>query len=167
MAKRKPVEGKDLMLFIGGKTVALSNSCTLNLNRASNDASSKDDGVWATDTPGDMSWDISADGLFSADETDTNNQLAYKELYEAQVNGTDLTIVFGIVSNKSQNGLPNDGWIAPSSGGYTGTAHVTSLSATGAKGNAATFSASFVGSGPLKPQTEAAAAATSDGNGDQ
>ncbi|MBO7285659.1 MAG: phage tail protein [Alistipes sp.] len=151
MAKRKAIEGKDLMLFIDGKTIALSNSCTLNLNRGSNDASSKDDGVWAEDVPGDMAWDISTDGLFSAEETDTNNQLAYDALYSAMVEGKDLTIVFGKVSNPNQNGLPDGGWIAPTSNGYTGVAHVTNISATGAKGSAASMSVSLVGSGALTP----------------
>jgi hypothetical protein len=153
MAKRKPIEGKDLMLFIGGKTIALANSCTLNIDRGSNDAASKDDGVWGQDTPGDMSWNLSSDALFSADAADSNNQMAYDALFDAQVAGTDLTIIFGVVGNASSNGLPADGWTAPTKGGYTGTAHVTSLSLTGAKGSASSMSVSLVGSGELKRQS--------------
>lgn len=164
MAKRKSTEGKDLMLFIGGKSIALATSCTLNLQRGSNDSSSKDDGVWASDTPGDISWNISSDNLFSISEGADAKQIAYDELFTAMVNSQDLQVVFGIPQNKSANGLPEEGWLPPTSGGYTGVVHVTDLSLAGAKGNAATFSASFVGSGPLKPQEAAAAASEGDNN---
>lgn len=162
MAKRKSIEGKDLMLFIDGKSIALATSCTLNLQRASNDSSSKDDGVWASDTPGDLSWNISSDNLYSASEGADAKQLAYDELFEAMVGSKDLQIVFGIASNKGADGLPEGGWLAPTSGGYTGVVHVTDLSLSGAKGSAASFSASFVGSGALKPQTAAQTTAVSE-----
>jgi uncharacterized protein YdeI (BOF family) len=92
------------------------------------------------------------DALFSADAADSNNQMAYDALFDAMVAGTDLAIVFGVVSNASSNGLPENGWTAPSKGGYTGTAHVTSLSLTGAKGSASSMSVSLIGSGELKRQ---------------
>ena len=45
MAKAKPVNGKDLMLFVGGKAIALARTFSLMLNTETLDASSKDDGL--------------------------------------------------------------------------------------------------------------------------
>lgn len=154
MAKSKALEGKDVMLFLDTKTVALATSCTLNVTRESNDASSKDDGVWKADIPGDMSWTASSDSLFAPKEGLDTTQLAYDELFKAMVEGKDVAVVFGQITNPSSGGLPSGGWTAPTTKGYTGVAHVTSLDWTGAKGSSATMTVSLTGNGPLTPQTE-------------
>ena len=152
MAKRKSVEGKDLMLFLDGKTVALATSCTLNVSRNMDEASSKDDGSWRTVTPGDAQWDISADALFSPDGEDSNNQVAFADLFASLVDGKELTAVFTIANNASSNGLPDGGWLPQSTGGYTGKCYVNSSSISAAKGSAASSSFSFTGNGPLEAQ---------------
>ena len=153
MAKRKSVEGKDLMLFIDGKTIALATSCTLNVSRSMDEASSKDDGSWRTVTPGDASWDLSADSLFSPDGDDTaNNQLAFAQAFSSLVEGKELTAVFTLADNASSNGLPEGGWLPASAGGYTGKCYVNSTSISAAKGSAASSSFSFTGNGPLDAQ---------------
>ena len=42
MAKRKPLKGKDLMIFVDGKAIALATSHTLTLNAETSDTASKD-----------------------------------------------------------------------------------------------------------------------------
>ena len=152
MAKRKSVEGKDLMLFLDGKTVALATSCTLNVSRNMDETSSKDDASWRTVTPGDAQWDISADALFSADGEDANNQVAFADLFVSLVDGKELTAVFTLANNASSNGLPEGGWLPKSTGGYTGKCYVNSSSISAAKGSASSSSFSFTGNGPLDPQ---------------
>ncbi len=153
MAKRKSVEGKDLMLFLDGKTIALATSCTLNVSRSMDEASSKDDGSWRTVTPGDAQWDISADSLFSPDGDDeTNNQIAFAQSFNSLVEGKELTAVFTLADNASANGLPEGGWLPASTGGYTGKCYVNSASISAAKGSAASSSFSFTGNGPLQAQ---------------
>lgn len=153
MAKRKSVEGKDLMLFLDGKTIALATSCTLNVSRNMDEASSKDDGSWRTVTPGDASWDLSADSLFSPDGDDaTNNQIAFAQAFSSLVEGKELTAVFTLADNASSNGLPEGGWLPASAGGYTGKCYVNSASISAAKGSAASSSFSFTGNGPLEAQ---------------
>ena len=149
MAKAKSIDGKDLMISLGGKTIALATSCTINITRAMNSASSKDDGAWDNPVPGDMTWDCSSDSNFSADASDTNNQEAFDSLFAAQVAGTALDVVFGVVSNPSSSGVPDGGWTLK--GMYSGKAYVSELSATGAKNSPATFSVKLNGSGELKP----------------
>lgn len=151
MAKSKSIDGKDLMISLGGKTIALATSCTINITRAMNSASSKDDGAWDSPVPGDMTWDCSSEANFSADANDTNNQEAFSSLFAAQVAGTPLDIVFGVVSNPSSGGVPDGGWTLK--GMYSGQAYVSELSANAAKNSPATFSVKLNGSGELKPVT--------------
>ena len=46
MSKAKSVLGKDLMLFIDGKAIALATSCKLGLSAETIDTQSKDSGIW-------------------------------------------------------------------------------------------------------------------------
>lgn len=150
MAKRKPLEGKDLMLFLDGKTVALSNSCTLNVSRDMDEASSKDDGVYRTVTPGNISWDISADSLFSPDPAAENDtQVSWIELLKAEIEGKELEAWFTVVDNPSSAGLPDTGWTPKAGSGVKGKVYVNNNSATGAKGSSGSLSLSFTGNGPL------------------
>lgn len=151
MAKRKSVEGKDLMLFLDNKTIALSNSCTLNVSRDMDESSSKDDGVYRTVTPGNISWDISADSLFSPDPAaDGDKQVSWVEMLKAEIEGKELVAWFTIVSNPSAAGLPSDGWTPKEGVGVKGKVYVNNTSATGAKGSASSLSLSFTGNGPLE-----------------
>lgn len=141
------------MLFIDNKTIALATSCTLNVSRNMDEASSKDDGSWRTVTPGDASWDISTDALFSPDKaSDSDKQSSFYEAFAAMVEGKELTAVFTLAENANANGLPEAGWLAASTGGYTGKCYVNSANISAAKGSAASQSISFTGNGPLTPQ---------------
>lgn len=151
------------MLFLDGNTVALATSCTLNVSRNMDEASSKDDGSWRTVTPGDASWDISADSLFSPDGEDSaQKQIAFPDLFAALVDGKELEAHFTIAENASSNGLPDGGWL-PKAGGYKGKCYVNSSSISAAKGSAASSSISFTGNGPLMADV-AAAAASAEGD---
>lgn len=150
MAKRKTTEGKDLMLFLDGKPIALSNSCTLNVSRSMDEASSKDDGPYRTVTPGDISWDISADALFSPDPASEDGvDISFVELLKAELEGKEVDAVFTIVNNPSTVGLPAGGWKPKEGVGASGKVYVNNLSATGAKGSAASMSLSFTGNSAL------------------
>lgn len=46
MAKAKQVLGKDLMLFVGGKAIALATSCKIGMSAETIDTQSKDSGIW-------------------------------------------------------------------------------------------------------------------------
>ena len=51
MSKAKSVLGKDLMLFIDGKAIALATSCKLGLSAETIDTQSKDSGIWTEEQP--------------------------------------------------------------------------------------------------------------------
>jgi hypothetical protein len=169
MAKQKSTEGKDLMLFLDGYTVALATSCSINVTRNMDEANSKDDGPYRTVTPGTVSWDISTDSLFSPiDKNEGDKQVGFAYLFAAMVEGKELDAHFTIAGNATPNGLPDGGWTPKAGSGWQGKVYVNTSSITAANGSAASSSLSFIGNGPLLSDAEvadaAAAAASAEGD---
>lgn len=154
MAKAKYVNGKDLMLFIGGKAIALATSCSVAINADLLDASNKDDGCWDAQDVGTLSWEATTDALMSFD-ADRETDAVYETLFDAMVGRTLVNVTFGLPTNASTgcDGLPEAGWEAPDTAAatphYTGKAMITSLEATGEKGSAATMRVTLSGNGAL------------------
>lgn len=150
MGKAKSLNGKDLMLWIGGKVVALSTSCKINLAVNTVDSATKDDGTWDAPEVGNMNWSATNESVDSADKDRTNDQV-YDMLFDLFVAGKTLNITVGVPSNISDEGLPADGWKEPTTGTYyEGKAIMTALDRDGSKGNNGTVSVSLQGVGALK-----------------
>ena len=141
MSKAKAVLGKDLMLFVEAKALALATSCKLGLSAETIDTQSKDSGIWTEKDIKKLSWNASSDNLFSAD-ADANS---YDKLFALFIEHKPITLNFGVIAN------------ANSPGSYTGKAVITSLEANAPDGDKATFSISFEGTGPLKKETAVSA----------
>ncbi|MCB6635308.1 phage tail tube protein [Bacteroides faecis] len=152
MSKAKEVLGKDLMLFVETKALALATSCKLGLSAETIDTQSKDSGIWTEKDIKKLSWNASSDNLFSAD-ADANS---YDKLFALFIAHKPVTLNFGIIANADVNEMPADGWTL-SPGSYTGKAVITSLEANAPDGDKATFSISFEGTGPIKKATSAPA----------
>lgn len=151
MSKAKQVLGKDLMLFIEGKAIALASSCKLTLSSETIDTQSKDSGIWTEKAVKKLSWNASSENLFSAD-SDANS---YDALFALALAHEEITLRFGITSNEDVNEMPVGGWTLKD-GAYTGKAVITSLDANAPDGDKATLSISFEGTGPLAKETVAA-----------
>lgn len=150
MSKTKTVLGKDLMLFLEDKAIALASSCKLGLSAETIDTQSKDSGIWTEKDIKKLSWNASSENLFSAD-ADTNS---YDKLFALFVEHKPVTLRFGITSNPNANEMPSEGWTL-ASGAYAGKAVITSLEANAPDGDKATLSVSFEGTGPIKKETAA------------
>lgn len=137
------VLGKDLMLFVGGKAIALSTSCKITMSAETIDTQSKDSGVWNEKDVKKIGWSCSSDSVFSAD-ADVNS---YDALFALMIAAQPVEIAFGIPSNKSTE-FPAGGWLLPSKP-YTGKAIITSLDLNAPDGDKATFSISLDGTGAL------------------
>lgn len=148
MAKANVLNGKDLMLWIGGKVVALSTGCTINLSAETSDAATKDDGMWGAPEVSGMSWSASNESVDSADEDRTNDQV-YAQLFDLFVAGEPVEITVGVPTNKNNTRLPEEGWIEPTQG-YSGKAIMTALDRTGNKGSNGSISVSLQGVGALE-----------------
>lgn len=144
MSKAKSVLGKDLMLFVEAKALALATSCKLGLSAETIDTQSKDSGIWTEKDIKKLSWNASSENVFSA-EADANS---YDKLFALFIAHKPVTLKFGIVGNADVNEMPEAGWML-AAGAYTGKAVITSLEANAPDGDKATFSISFEGTGPL------------------
>lgn len=152
MTKPKAVLGKDLMLFVGGKAIALATSCKLSMSAETIDTQSKDSGIWTEKDIKKLSWNCSSENLFSADASANS----YDKLFELMLAREPIEIKFGIPANSDSGELPAAGWTLPTTGAYSGTVLITSLELNAPDGDKATFSAQFEGTGALAKDKPAA-----------
>lgn len=145
MTKPKQVLGKDLMLFAGGKAIALATSCKIGMSAETIDTQSKDSGIWNEKDIKKLGWNCSSENLFSAD-TDANSN-TYDTLFAMMVARQPIDIAFGIPTNKADE-LPSTGWTLPAAP-YKGKALITSLELNAPDGDKATFSMNLDGTGAL------------------
>lgn len=134
--------GNDLMIFVGGKAIAGAKSCKITVNAATLDVSSKDSGIWAEKMGGQLSFTASSENLFVLTE--------FKELFDKLVAREKVSLTFGYVLNREDDGVPSEGWTLSDTSTYMGDAIITSLDANASNGDIASFSINLEGSGPLK-----------------
>lgn len=134
MSKAKSVNGHDLMLWIGGKVVALSKSCKLNLTASTVDSETKDDGEWTAKEIASRGGTMSNESVYSADK-DRTSDLVGKDLFKLYIKNEPVEFSFGIAKNANTKGLPENGWEAPTSDYLKGKALITGLDFDGTKGN--------------------------------
>ena len=121
MATANPIEGKDLMVFIGTttkKAIALSKSHKLSLSHATREKSSKDSGEWIEKTKGRKGWEITADCLVTYDASANN----WEALFDAYNNRELVTLTWALASGTSPD------WTVDSTKDiYVGTAYIEKL----------------------------------------
>lgn len=147
--KKNVIDGKDLMIFIGGKAVALATSHSLTLTAETSDAASKDDGAWKTQKVTKLGWEASTEALVSMDE-DANS---YDAMYDLMVAREEVDIVSGRPANLTDDGVPEAGWTAPATNYYKGKALITSLQRNDPNDGASTMTVSLTGNGKLERTT--------------
>lgn len=139
------VKGGDLMLFVGGESIAYATSHTLEISGETVDTSNKDEGAgdWDSSEIGKLSWTASSENLYSTNGEGNN----YADLFDLMVAKTPIAAVF---SQKSESAttVPTGGW-TPTFPKYTGNVVITSLSLNAPNGEYATFSVQFQGVGAL------------------
>ena len=146
--KRKALPGKDLMLWISNKVIALSESCSFSLDLQTGDGNTKDDGLWNSGEIVGASWTMENQSISSADAT-VGNDLVYDELLDMSIAGLPLTVTMGIPGNLTNEGVPAAGWTKGASYRH-GQALITSVRLEGAKGSDSSLTISLKGVGPLQ-----------------
>ena len=134
MSKAKSVNGHDLMLWIGGKVIALSKTCKLNLTASTVDSETKDDGDWTAKEIASRGGTMSNESVYSADK-DRTSDLVGKDLFKMYISDEPIEFSFGIAKNANKKGVPEEGWKAPESDYLKGKALITALDFDGTKGN--------------------------------
>lgn len=140
------VKGDELMLFKGASALGYATAHTFNITANEISVASKDHGAWGATEIGKLDWECTAECYY----TDAD----YSALFTAMQAKTPITITFAKAGNYSDNGLSGvgsgsnvDNWT--STGGYTGQALITNLSANANTGEKATFSVTFKGYGAI------------------
>lgn len=142
MSKAKSVNGHDLMLWIGGKVIALSKSCKLQLKANTVDSETKDDGDWEAKEVISRGGSMSNESVYSADKG-RSNDLVYRDLFKYYIAGEPIEFSFGVANNASQDGLPEEGWKAPTSDYVKGKVLITGLDFDASKGSKAAITISL------------------------
>lgn len=137
--------GEELQLFLNGKSIAKAKTHTLTVNSDTIDVSSKDDGFYGASIPGKITWEISAENIYT--------EKAFDELYAKAQARQVFEVVFGHVSNYSTEGLgEQDAWTPDSvkHTTYTGKVTLTNMTLNANNGEVTSFSATLKGVGALK-----------------
>jgi predicted secreted protein len=137
------INGSSMLLLIGdiGNATALgcAKSCTLTIDVDTPDASCKSSGGWADSILGQISWNVSFDGLYDPDGV-TNFNTLYDNVYEK-----DDTLIMELAEIDGTGG----GTV------FRGNILISSLSLTPDMETPTTYSGSFKGKGRLYRSTVA------------
>ena len=146
------IKGGDLMLFVGGKSIAYATSHTLSISADTKETSSKDSGgKWQTSEVGVLSWTCSSENLCG----DTEAGIGFDELFEYMVARKPITGVFALEGDSTDyndnklDSVPTNGWKAKAGDGYTGQMIITNLEKNAPNGENATIKVDFTGVGAL------------------
>lgn len=149
--------GTDLMVFVGGKSVALAKNHTLEVTMNTSDTSTKDNGLgrWQDFEAALRQWTMSTENLVG----DSQEQgLSIDDLMDLIISGEKVELVFALqtdikdlLSKKDQEfKAPEGGWTPDKTNYYKGKALVTSLNIGAQNGEYATGSATFTGCSNLQ-----------------
>lgn len=144
MAKDTPIVGKDVMLFVNDKAVALSTSCSVTKTSSTSEAASKDDGMWENSVVTKLGWEMKVDAFVGTTEG------SYDAMNTAWKSRQPVKVIYGKPGNASDNGVPDGGWTKPTANYEEGMAIITSLDRNDPNGENSTFSATLKGVGELK-----------------
>lgn len=139
------IRGGDLMLFLGGKSIAYATTHSLEITGETTDTSNKDEGGgdWASQEVSILSWTASSENLYSEEGQGDN----FDDLFDLMVAKTPIDAVF---AKKTENAteVPEGGWTSKKPS-YEGKVVITSLSLNAPNGEYASYTAQFQGVGAL------------------
>lgn len=147
------INGGDLMLFIGGKSIAFATSHKLGINVETVETTSKDSGgKWVSKAARKISWNMSTENLYSND----GEGLTFSDLFDKLTAREPIQAVFCLEKDYATKAdeVPADGWLPSTTGTYSGNVIITALEANAPNGDNATFTASFEGVGALTKVAE-------------
>ena len=142
------INGGDLMLFLGGTSIAFSTSHKLSISAETVETSSKDSGgKWVAKAVRKLSWNMSTENLYSLEGAGKT----YDDLFTMMTGRTEIDAIFTVEKDYATKAdeVPAGGWLPMTTGQYKGKVVITSLELNAPNGDNATFTASFEGVGAL------------------
>lgn len=171
------VKGDELWMFLcenpgagvtGASTpmpIAFSTQHSLNWSMSTNSVSSKDHGNTSYTVPGEATWTVSTEALFSLKTADgttgTNQGATFETLMDLKDKAEGVIVQFGTISNYDLKGIVNvdvtdtrqeNGWELDTPY-WEGIGIINSVQASGGHGDSATMSIEIQGVGPLTKMT--------------
>ena len=144
----KVINGGDLMLFIGGTSIAFATNHKLSISAETVETSSKDNGgKWVAKAVRKLSWNMSTENLYSINGAGKT----YDDLFAMMTGRQEIDAVFALEKDYETKAdeVPEAGWTPITTGQYKGKVVITSLELNAPNGDNATFTASFEGVGAL------------------
>lgn len=148
----KLLRGENLMLFMGGKSIAFATSHTLELSLDTREISTKDNGgKWSEVEAGIISWTMQSENLVG----NPGEGKGYDDLVDAMIAREPVDVVFALEGDSTNydagklDVVPTGGWSAKASNGRKGKALITSVSLNAPNGEYATMSIALTGVGEL------------------
>lgn len=146
------------MLFVAGKTIALSKSHTFEATANTLDSRTKDDATGPHKEFDFVDWSASSDGMIGVN-TGVTNQQTYATLMGLMVAGTKVSVALELATNPN-GAVPDNGWAGTSGdsatmgySAYEGDALITSISLSADDGDNASMSIQLTGVSALTLQT--------------
>jgi hypothetical protein len=138
MAAGQIYKGKNVRISYEGKTLYHTTSCKLDVSTSLEEIATKDtDGT--VQTPGNYTWNLSAEALMADIPSGSTTQIAGDDLLDYQLAGTELDVEFSTNEVASYK--------------YTGKVYVESTSIDATVGQSVTGSFAFKGNGNLTKET--------------
>ena len=138
------IEGKDLMLFVNGKSIAMAVDCTFNLSVEAVENTSKINGNYKSYIPNMIDWNITSNNIV----TNSGEGVSLLSLLRLAVAKTIVDVAFTIKAENTDT-VPEGGWTPRADGLIKGKAFITSISETATNGDVATFAISLQGTDEL------------------
>lgn len=144
---KKIVKGDELMVFKDEVSIGLATSHTLTITGNTIDINHKDLGYFGASEVGNITWEATAEHLYSEYE--------YDMLFNMMIAKTKFELVFGYAGDYDKDGLGSKKeWnLDDSKLRLTGKAYISSLVANANTGENSTFSVTFTGVGSLNKNT--------------
>jgi hypothetical protein len=154
------IKGGDLMVFLGGTSIAFATNHTLSISGETKETTSKDSGgKWATSELNLLSWTANSENLYA----DSGAGKTYDDLFDLMIKREPVELIFGPEGNSTTDKLdevPTGGWTPKANSGYKGNALITSLEKNAQNGENATFTVEFTGVGALTKVTSSTSSTT-------
>ena len=143
---KKILKGDQIQLWdYDNGTLAYATSHTLTLTGNTTDVSTKDHGWWTATSVGSLTWEITAECLYTYSDFDL--------LFNKMIHNEKIHLIWSEVDNYDPNGLTTTGGNVQkwnySQKYYSGYAIITSINANANTGENATYSVTFTGAGTL------------------
>ena len=144
------VNGTDLMVFLGGYSIAYATNHSLSTSAETTTTSrkTKDNtgGAWQTSKVTNFSWSLSSENLYTTGVDHGNN---FKQLFTIYKAGQPVDVKF-CCKKESLINAPELGWTPGTSNVFSGKAIITSMELNAPDGEDASYTVEFTGDGELK-----------------